>query len=242
MRQRKLGEDGQAMVEFAISFPILLILVLSIIQIAIMANTSAMVNYAAFCGARSAAVFLPRYDTGGLMGFVDEGPNEISYFKKYAKIHLAVAMAMTPVSPPFSQVGVNIPGISFFASFLNSLYSSVPSGVFGDIADGFDRFTYAYIATLGLDFGQSGILIGDDPHDLHSGTGDTVTNRGDITVRVKYLMNLRIPVANAVLSEFKWYLLANLLAGGREHFWILEGVCTLPNEGQCIDSDYQVNQ
>lgn len=242
MRKRTMGDDGQAMVEFAITFPILLLLVLSIIQIAIMANTSAMVNYAAFCGARSAAVFLPQYSVGGLMGFVDDDPNVISPFKKYAKIHLAVAMALAPVSPPFSEVGLAIPGINIFAGFLGSLYGGIPPGVFGDMADGFDRFTYAYLATLGLDFGQSGVLIGDDPHDLYSGTGDSVTDRGDITVRVKYLMNLRIPVANAVLSQFKWYLIANLLAGGQAHFWVLEGVCTLPNEGEVGDPDYQVNQ
>ncbi|MFC1851948.1 TadE/TadG family type IV pilus assembly protein [candidate division CSSED10-310 bacterium] len=242
MRKRKMGEDGQAMVEFAITFPILLLLVLSIIQIAIMANTAAMVNYAAFCGARTAAVFIPRYDVGGILGLTDDGPNEISYFKKYGKIHLAVAMALAPVSPPFSEVGLNIPGISFFAGILNGLYSSIPSGAFGDIANGFDRFTYAYIATSGVDFGQSGVLIGDEPHDLDAGTGSDLANRGDITIRVKYLMNLRIPVANACLSQFRQFLIANLLAGGREHFWMLEGLCTIQNEGACIDSDYQVDQ
>lgn len=242
MRRRNMGEEGQAMVEFAITFPILLLLVLSIIQIAIMANTAAMVNYASFCGARSAAVFLPRYSTGGVTGMIDDGPNKISSFKKYAKIHLAIAMALAPVSPPFSKVAINIPGIGIFASFLSSLYSAVPAGVFGDLANGFDRFTYAYVATLGLDFGQSGVFIGNDPHNLDSGTGKSLPDRGDITIRVKYLMNLQIPVANAVLAQFKWYLLANLLSGGYEHFWVMEGVCTLPNEGKCLSSNYEVQQ
>ena len=62
MRRRRLGQDGQAMVEFAITFPILLAVIMAILQLALMYNAKTMCNYAAFVGARSGVVFLPRHD------------------------------------------------------------------------------------------------------------------------------------------------------------------------------------
>ncbi len=58
---RSLGKDegGQAMTEFAIVFPVVFILVLVFIQAFVLLATRHMVNYAAFCAARSAIVFYP---------------------------------------------------------------------------------------------------------------------------------------------------------------------------------------
>ncbi|MCX5866454.1 MAG: pilus assembly protein [Proteobacteria bacterium] len=50
-------QAGQAMVEFAIAFPVLLLLVLAIIQLALLFNAKQVVTYAAFTAARSAAVY-----------------------------------------------------------------------------------------------------------------------------------------------------------------------------------------
>lgn len=53
------GEGGQGMTEFAIVFPVVFILVLVFIQAFLLLATRHMVNYAAFCAARSAIVFYP---------------------------------------------------------------------------------------------------------------------------------------------------------------------------------------
>ena len=52
-------EDGQAMVEFVISFPILLLLFFVIIQAGLLYIARHITNYAAFCAARTAIVQIP---------------------------------------------------------------------------------------------------------------------------------------------------------------------------------------
>jgi len=50
-------QAGQAMTEFVIAFPVLLLLVLAIIQLALLYNAKQVVTYASFMAARSAAVY-----------------------------------------------------------------------------------------------------------------------------------------------------------------------------------------
>lgn len=50
------NEEGQAMVEFAIAFPLLLIFILGILQIGLIINACSIVNYAAFCACRAGIV------------------------------------------------------------------------------------------------------------------------------------------------------------------------------------------
>lgn len=57
LRRLKSDEQGQSLLEFAISFPIVLFLVLAIMQFALMWNAKHVVNYAAFCAARSYIVY-----------------------------------------------------------------------------------------------------------------------------------------------------------------------------------------
>ena len=54
---RLLKERGQAMVEFAIVMPVLLIFILGIAQFALIINAYSIVNYAAFCACRSGVVY-----------------------------------------------------------------------------------------------------------------------------------------------------------------------------------------
>jgi len=52
-------ESGQAMVEFAVVFPVVFLLCLVIMQTFLLLTARQVVNYAAYCAARSAIVFLP---------------------------------------------------------------------------------------------------------------------------------------------------------------------------------------
>lgn len=54
-RQRR-GDGGQAMVEFCLVFPILFLLFMTVIQVALLMSARHVVKYAAFSGARAAAV------------------------------------------------------------------------------------------------------------------------------------------------------------------------------------------
>jgi Flp pilus assembly protein TadG len=53
------SQSGQAMVEFAVVFPVVFLLCLVIMQTFLLLSARQVVNYAAYCAARSAIVFLP---------------------------------------------------------------------------------------------------------------------------------------------------------------------------------------
>jgi Flp pilus assembly protein TadG len=93
LRRLRSDEQGQSLLEFVISFPIVLFLVLAIMQFALMWNAKQVVNYAAFCAARSYIVY------------GDEG-----------KASLAAKIAAIPVSSKASGIfsgvsGVNLAGV-----------------------------------------------------------------------------------------------------------------------------------
>ncbi|MCP4714761.1 MAG: hypothetical protein GY868_06550 [Deltaproteobacteria bacterium] len=58
-KRHRDNEDGQAMVEFAIVFPVLFLLFLMLIQTALLLTARQVVHYASFCAARSAIVWIP---------------------------------------------------------------------------------------------------------------------------------------------------------------------------------------
>ena len=79
----KKDENGQAMVEFVVVFPVVFLLCLVIMQTFLLLTARQVVNYAAYCATRSAIVFFP------------ESGNTIA--KKKAK--RAAAIACWSISP-----------------------------------------------------------------------------------------------------------------------------------------------
>ncbi len=92
------------MVETVLIFPLLLLLIMGIIQMALMCNAKAVVNYAAFCAARAGAV------EGG-----DRTEN----------IRVAAQIACSPISelPPLINVG-NDHLLQILASYLTSMFKT----------------------------------------------------------------------------------------------------------------------
>ena len=62
-KKLRKNESGQAMVEFAVVFPVVFLLCLVIMQTFLLLSARQVVNYAAYCAARSAIVFLPDKDS-----------------------------------------------------------------------------------------------------------------------------------------------------------------------------------
>jgi len=58
-RELRKDENGQAMVEFVVVFPVVFLLCLVIMQTFLLLTARQVVNYAAYCAARSAIVFFP---------------------------------------------------------------------------------------------------------------------------------------------------------------------------------------
>jgi len=79
--------DGQALLETVIVFPVLLMFMLVVMELSLLYNGKQLANYAAFCAARTAAV----YGTGA-----------------EAKTHLAAAMAMSSIAPANNSTAEDI--------------------------------------------------------------------------------------------------------------------------------------
>jgi hypothetical protein len=79
-RLRRLSRDteGGALLEAVVTFPVLLLFILTVMELSLLFNARQLANYAAFCAARTAAVY---------------GADST------VKTHLAAAMAMTSISP-----------------------------------------------------------------------------------------------------------------------------------------------
>jgi len=58
-KELRKDENGQAMVEFVVVFPVVFLLCLVIMQTFLLLTARQMVNYAAYCAARSAIVIFP---------------------------------------------------------------------------------------------------------------------------------------------------------------------------------------
>jgi hypothetical protein len=95
--RRSLGQRGTAELEFALAMPVFLVSVLTTVQIALMVNAELVVDYAAFCAARSAAVWVPQ-DTGSepANSVGDEGS------EKWTRIKHAATISVLPIAPRMS--------------------------------------------------------------------------------------------------------------------------------------------
>ncbi len=191
----RLGESGQAMTEVAISFPVLLITTLILMQLALMYQARNVVTYAAFSAARAAIVWIPATAEG-------EGKHQINIGggPKWDKIHQAAAMACVPISP---RAGVVLDGLPFIGDIIADAFAVFSSmmasfGLAGEYTDNaLQRYAYSTFATevklykateTGFEE-QSGNITWSYP------------NGGDVGVRVRHRYYLPIPVVNRIIGE-----------------------------------------
>ncbi|MDX2116005.1 MAG: TadE family protein [Planctomycetota bacterium] len=89
---RELGgcARGTVMVEFTLVFPLVLLIMVCIVQVAMLAAASLVVRYAAFVGARTGCVTL---DRDGVIGIEEDFENEPQ------RIVDAVRLVLSPISP-----------------------------------------------------------------------------------------------------------------------------------------------
>ena len=101
--------DGSSELEFALALPIFLLSVLTTVQVALMVNARLIVDYATFCAARAAVVWLPQ-NTRTEPPFVLL-PVESDQSEKRARIERAARLAVLPISPRISRFrfGLSLP-------------------------------------------------------------------------------------------------------------------------------------
>ncbi|MCO4768767.1 MAG: pilus assembly protein [Deltaproteobacteria bacterium] len=200
-RSLSLGTRGQAMTEFAISFPIVLITTLILMQLALMYQAKNVVTYAAFSAARAAIVYIPS-EVGGEPKHsinVDGGD-------KYDKVNQAAAMACVPISPRASVVLDGLPFVGDIISSAFSTFSQMMSGlgIAGEYVDSaLQRYAYSTFAT------SAALYKADESGGTEvSGTAtwDWPTE-SDVGVIVSHRFYLAIPLVNRFIGD-DWSLLS----------------------------------
>ncbi len=194
-RRPNLGESGQAMTEVAVSFPVLLITTLILMQLALLYQAKNVVTYAAFAATRAAIVWIP-VEAGG------EAKHSINVDggDKYDKIHQAAAMACVPISPRASVVLDSLPfvGDIIGAAFdvFEDIFASL--GLAGEMVDNaLQRYAFSSFAT-NLTFYQG------DENGLEELTGEVsfaYPDGPDVGVKVMHRYYLPIPLANRIIGN-----------------------------------------
>lgn len=93
------GESGASAVEFVLVLPALAVLLLMILQIALLVQAKFVVNYAAFCAARSAIVVIPDDVPGSRPPEPRNRLGNPERSEKIEIIHRSAALPLTAISP-----------------------------------------------------------------------------------------------------------------------------------------------
>ena len=230
-RRLVLGTQGQAMTEFAISFPVVLITTLILMQLALMYQAKNVVTYAAFAAARAAVVYIPSSEGGEAVHSINiDGGDKID------KIQQAAAMACIPISPRASVVLDGLPFVGDIISSAFSAFSSMLSafGIAGEYVDSaLQRFAYSTFAT-------DVTLYKADENGYVEQSGQVSWNwpqESDVGVLVRHRFYLAIPLVNRFIGD-DWSILSippffSLNLPGQYTF--IRATSVLPLEGQTGD-------
>ena len=216
-RGRRGGEEGVAIIEFALALPFLLALALLMAQTSLVMVGNLCVHYSAFCAARTAIVTIPK----------DFGENEPRNLMKdnadaSGKLHrikAAAAWAVMPVSCGNEEVaasaGSTLPeGV---ARFFTVQGLEAPAWADSRLAR---KYTYATEHTqLAVRPPEVDEDDDDDLYDEHE----------DVHVTVQHTLYLSVPYAAKLFGMFPGGV--ELEFGDGEYGSVITASCTLPNEG-----------
>lgn len=194
LRPRRLlaGEVGSAELDFALAFPIFMALVAVTVQFALMLNAQVVVDYAAFCAARSFSVWVGEPILG-------EGQNHVrgdAGSVKRARARSAASIACAPISPRWSVLRVGVGPMpspvderDFHRALQTGLVPEVDTAWLTALA--FDKLRYAQAHTrisLSRPTAASGAATGIRPGE-------------PIEVRVEYDLELAVPFAGGAFGR-----------------------------------------
>lgn len=219
VRGNYASEAGVSALEFTLLLPFLLTLLLTILQVALIVQAKFVVNYAAYCAARSAIVSIP----GGIRSTKtrkQDAHNQIAINDESAPkmriIHRAAALPLTSISPLLggavaagTAINPSLPGpLARVAAFFSAGAKSASDELV-------QRAHYAYdnantkIEIIPRNNAQRGGRFGD--HD-------------PVTVRVTYRYYLTVPIAGRILGK--------AYPGGSGRYVEIAEQYTLLNEGE----------
>lgn len=226
-KDRGMNEDGQAMTEFIIIFPIILIITTCIMQASLLKCAKMIVNYSAFCAARAAIVWIPEPPKDGEISYypsqygnMDEedinnmvvNDDDAANIKMF-HIRSAARIALTPAGSQNHNL-LDVFDLVAFDEFGNEI--GIPSGLMPDLGDFETEVNSTFEGILG-DIGN--IFMGMTPAVarrmlyvnafsevlLLDSKGKEVQSivakdRDPVTIGVSLLYHLHIPLANAIIG------------------------------------------
>jgi hypothetical protein len=232
------AEAGASVIEFALVMPLLLTILLLVFQIALLVQAKFIVNYAAFCAARSAVVTIPakifsqhtrRYEKSNQLDLNSPLSPKMSIIRR------AAALPCVAISPPLSPriwltTGTEPADAAYLAPLLRVSLLFPFSAEGKPVSDQLiTRASYAYdrnntsvevirVGAGGGGNGQGGQQRGFSDHDL-------------VTVRVTYRYYLTVPIVNRLLGTPYRGGLTGFVTGTGWYYSITEQY-TLPIEGE----------
>jgi hypothetical protein len=213
-RADKSAEDGAALVEFALIFPIALLLVLLMIQGALLMAGNLCVHYSAFCAARTAATTVPLdFSTTEAPNVVDlAAPNASG---KLRRIKLAAVYAVMPVSCGDEKInGANIALQDALEQYFQNIGQATPKWAKEMLAR---RWWYADTYTR-VDLA------------LPANKAPKFAPGEDLVVSVEHTFYLAVPYARRIFSVGADGVTLDL-GGGVDYGTKIRSTCTLTNEG-----------
>jgi len=213
------GQIGTAAIEFALVFPIALMIVLVMIQSALLMTGNLAVHYAAYAAARSAVVWVPEKLSYEEPRNVVIDPDSSA---KFHHIRSAAVFAMLPVSAGKAGAGsaVGPGGEATLQDALAQLFDmygqAVPNWVVTMLRN---KFRYAW------DYTEVVLYPPADP----AGYGD----HEDLRVQVRHTLYLPVPYANRIFG-------GPLPAGSGEYGTTVSATYALTNEG--VEDEIDVEQ
>ena len=213
-------QSGSAAVEFVMILPALAVLLLMILQIALIVQAKFVVNYAAFCAARSAIVIIPDDFPGEARNRLNN-PNSS---EKFQVIQRGAALPLTAISPlPGSNLTRGVPILTdpniVAELFKLAPFDVAPRSMMGQVML---RAPYAYhpdntaIKVLTQQGAESGTF---GEHDW-------------VTVKVNYRYYLAVPFAKKLFgSAYSGNPFFTIIFGTDYYYSIVEQY-TLPMDGE----------
>lgn len=207
-------ERGSAMVEFALVFPIVMLLVLLMAQSTLLMAGNLMVHYSAFCAARSAIVQVPRDVPNEPHNYVEEPDRS----NKLGHAKLAAVWAVMPVSCaddryPTGDSGVLRAGLN---RFFIAHGQQTPVWVDRSLPH---RLQYAQDKTqIWLDQPQAGAAQAYGEHE-------------DIVANVDHTFYLSVPYMNRMFMLMSGSDGRDLEFAAGQYGVVIHAKCRLPNEG-----------
>lgn len=227
-RPAGLGQEGSAMIEFALVLPIALMLSLIMAQTSLLMAGNLCVHYAAYCAARSAAVVVPSNPSGVYAEHADDpvfdtmAPNVFPVpAEKLARIKQAAVWAVMPVSANREDMPSGDPRLvagvrKFFASYPGAAEPSWVAGLG-------QRLQYANEYTE-VEVERDASALGNLP-----AQGLTVIGEHeDIKVTVTHTFYLSIPYAASIFQTVGSVVLP---FGTGEYGMPIKAYSRLTNEG-----------